>query len=101
MALAFTARVSRAQSAATQPNETDYCLGFSFTPWKPALNLADAGHNPVVDSSRFPRPGGGRDWAASGTKSEGDTTFFLFPIWWPAGVIVSLEHTPKSPADTV
>jgi len=92
---------ARAQVNAPQPNDTDYCLGFAFSAWKPALNLEEAGHRPVVDSSRFPRAAGGRDWAATGTKAEGDTTFVLFPIWWPAGVVVSLEHTPKSLADTV
>lgn len=79
----------------------DYCLGFAFGSWKPALDLEAAGHKAVVDTSRFARAAVGRDWATSGTKAAGDTTIVLFPIWWPAGVVISLEHTPRSPGDTV
>jgi hypothetical protein len=91
----------RAQVAVSTPNDTDLCLGFSFSPWKPALDWTKAGHHPGVDTTLYPKAPGGRDWAMSGTKAEGDSTFVLFPMWWPAGVVVSLERVPRSTGDTV
>jgi hypothetical protein len=93
------ARDARAQTADTL--DLDYCLGFSFSTWTPPLDLKQAGHDPSVDTSRFLRAPHGRDWATSGTKAEGDTTIVLFPIWWPPGVVISLEHVPASNTDTV
>jgi hypothetical protein len=63
--------------------------------------LKEAGHNPVVDTSRFVRAGSGRDWALAGAKAVGDTDIFLLPIWWPPGVVITLEHAPRSITDTV
>jgi hypothetical protein len=80
-------------------DELDYCLGFTFGSWKPALDWTEAGHQ-SVDTTRLAKAPGGRDWAANGAKSEGDTTFILFPMWWPAGVVVSLEHVPRGIGDT-
>jgi hypothetical protein len=90
-----------AQTAAPDTSDYNYCLGFEFGSWKPALDLEAAGHNPVVDTTHFQRAGDGRDWATSGTKAEGDSTIILFPIWWPAGVAIALEHVPMSVNDTV
>jgi hypothetical protein len=86
---------------ATDPADFDYCLGFSFGTWTPPLDLEKAGHDPHVDTTRFLRAPHGRDWAASGTRAEGDSTIVLFPIWWPPGVVISLEHVPASITDTV
>lgn len=97
--------VAAAALAGQSPSRTlevdEVCLGFAFGTWKPALNWTEAGHQTVVDTTVWSKAPGGRDWAVNGTKSEGDTTFILFPMWWPAGVVVSLEHVPKSPIDSV
>jgi hypothetical protein len=91
-----------AAQAPTTPDTADYnyCLGFAFSSWTPPLDLKAAGHNPI-DTAHFVHAPGGRDWAASGTRAEGDTSIVLFPIWWPAGVVIALDHMPKSIADTV
>jgi hypothetical protein len=99
---ACAARPARAQSpASADSNDTAYCLGFSFATWHPALDLKAAGHNPVVDTTHHQHAPGGRDWALSGPKVVGDSEIFLLPIWWPAGVVITLEHAPRSPTDTV
>ena len=100
-ALLISAPELKAQARAPGADDTDFCLGFTFGAWKPALDWVEAGHRPGVDTTRYPKAPGGRDWAVSGAKSEGDTTFVLFPVWWPAGVVVSLERTPMTAADTV
>lgn len=104
--VAFLLLFGAAHLAAQSPTARDttdynYCLGFAFGSWSPALDLKAAGHNPVVDTSHFARAAGGRDWAASGAAAAGDSTIMLFPIWWPAGVVIDLEHVPMSTADTV
>jgi hypothetical protein len=99
---AAQARGLRAQSTTSvDSGETAYCLGFSFGAWTPPLDLKEAGHDPVVDTTRHLRAPGGRDWALSGPKVVGDSEIFLLPIWWPAGVVITLEHAPRSAADTV
>lgn len=98
----FGVRSTHAQSTTSvDSSETAYCLGFSFGSWNPALDLKQAGHDPVVDTTRHMRAPGGRDWALSGPKVVGDSEIFLLPIWWPAGVVITLEHAPRSPIDTV
>ena len=92
---------AQATSSATDSLDLDYCLGFTFNSWTPPLDLKEAGHDPNVDTTRFMHAPHGRDWATSGTKAEGDTTIVLFPMWWPPGVVISLEHVPASKADTV
>ena len=69
--------------------------------WTPPLDLKEAGHDPIVDTTRHLRAPGGRDWALSGPKVVGDSEIFLLPIWWPAGVVITLEHAPRSTTDTV
>jgi hypothetical protein len=95
----------QAQSAApdvpSDRSDVAYCLGFAFGTWKPALDLETAGHAATVDTTHFLRAPGGRDWASAGAKAEGDTTILLFPIWWPAGVVITLAHAPRSAGDTV
>lgn len=98
--LATTALGAQSSSAADS-SDTAYCLGFAFGTWTPALDLKEAGHNPVVDTTRHLRAPGGRDWALSGPKVVGDSEIFLLPIWWPAGVVITLERAPRSPTDTV
>ena len=99
--LVLSATAIAAQTPTRPPDVDEVCLGFAFGTWRPALNWAEAGHQPVTDTTVWSKAPGGRDWAVNGTKTEGDTTFILFPMWWPAGVVVSLEHVPKSPIDSV
>ena len=100
--VAFVAtRVSAQSSSPADSSDTAYCLGFSFGTWTPPLDLKEAGHNPVVDTTHHLRAPGGRDWALSGPKVVGDSEIFLLPIWWPPGVVITLEHAPRSPNDTV
>jgi hypothetical protein len=94
-------RVDAQSSSPPDTADTAYCLGFSFGTWTPALDLKEAGHNPVVDTTRHLRAPGGRDWALSGPKVVGDSEIFLLPIWWPPGVVITLEHAPRSSTDTV
>lgn len=101
MLVALATRASAQSTASRDTADYNYCLGFAFGSWTPALDLKAAGHNPVVDTSHFARAAAGRDWATSGKRTEGDTTFMLFPIWWPAGVVIALDHTPTSSVDTV
>jgi hypothetical protein len=105
MAAVMSALVAGRAAAQTptvaDSGETAYCLGFSFGAWNPPLNLKDAGHDPVVDTARHLRAPGGRDWALSGARAVGDSEIFLLPIWWPAGVVITLEHAPRTRADTV
>ena len=106
MVIAFMASIASVANASAQsPASRDtadynYCLGFAFGSWSPPLDLKAAGHNPIVDTAHFTRAPGGRDWAASGATAAGDSTILLFPIWWPAGVVIVLEHIPMSTADT-
>ncbi|HJU73808.1 MAG TPA: hypothetical protein VJ717_08685 [Gemmatimonadaceae bacterium] len=87
-------------SASAQGIDSDaaQCFGFSFGTWKPALDLTIAGHSPTTPGPLLKAPGG-RDWASDATPN--DTTLFLFPAWWPAGVQVTFPRRPRSPADTV
>jgi hypothetical protein len=99
---ALIAVSARAQvPTAGDSTETAYCLGFAFGKWTPALDLKEAGHDPVVDTTNHPHAPGGRDWALSGPKVVGDSEIFLLPIWWPPGVVITLEHAPRTPSDTV
>lgn len=87
--------------AAAQTTDADaaQCFGFAFGPWHPPLDLAVAGHRaPLADQTQAKAPGG-RDWASD--LMPNDTTLFLFPAWWPAGVQVTFARRPRADADTV
>jgi hypothetical protein len=86
-------------SAAAQDTDSGQCFGFSFGAWKPALDLAAAGHAQPRSETAWPKAPGGRDWASNIVPN--DTSLMLFPAWWPAGIQVSFAHRPRSPADTV
>ena len=101
VALFGAVRADAQAVTATDSGETAYCLGFAFGSWNPPLDLKAAGHNPVVDTTRHQHAPDGRDWALSGPKVVGDSEIFLLPIWWPAGVVITLEHAPRTPTDTV
>ena len=101
VALFAAVRADAQVFTAADSGETAYCLGFTFGSWNPPLDLKAAGHNPVVDTTRHQYAPGGRDWALSGPKVVGDSEIFLLPIWWPAGVVITLEHAPRTPTDTV
>ncbi len=88
-----------ARSAAAQSGDDAQCFGFAFGTWKPALDLAAAGHSTTPPPSALLKAPGGRDWASDAVPN--DTTLLLFPAWWPAGVQVTFPRQPRSPADTV
>lgn len=93
------ARPARAQSRAQSAwPDSLLCFGFSFNAWKPELDWRAAGQ-PAFDTTRLGKAPSGRDWAANDSLT-GDRTMLLFPMWWPAGVVVSLDHKPLSPGDT-
>ena len=94
-----TLLVATRTGLAQSPEEAAQCYGFSFGTWKPALDLAGAGHNQTPPPSVLLKAPGGRDWASDATPN--DTTLFLFPAWWPAGVQVTFRRKPRSAADTV
>ncbi len=90
---------SQAASVADRP-DAPVCYGFSFSPWKPALDWHASGHAVVLDSALVPRAEGGRPVAAP--ISEGtDTTLMLFPPWWPVGVAVRFATRAPASGDTV
>jgi hypothetical protein len=100
LAVALAGAPAGAQSAASDADDR-VCLGFSFGRWEPRLDLRAAGH-----ASKAPPPAGstapgGRDWAGAG-GDEPDAPLFLYPAWWPAGVLVRLDGgPPRGVADTV
>ncbi len=93
------ASVLASRGAAAQRADAAQCFGFSFGAWQPALDLTAAGHGaPPAAQAQLKAPGG-RDWASDATPN--DTTLFLFPAWWPAGVQVTFARRPRAGADTV
>lgn len=80
------------------------CLRFAFGAWDPPLNWDGAGHSGSADASgqaarrlrdsifllqptASPRDGMVWDESSRGTR------LFLFPAWWPAGVIIRFDST--------
>ena len=94
--LLMAAGAARAQSAAA---DTAQCFGFSFGTWKPALDLAIAGHSTTPLDSTLLKAPGGREWASGASPNE--ATLLLFPSWWPVGVEIAFARRPHSFADTV
>ena len=95
-ALALAAPL-RAQDTSSSP----VCLGFSFGPWTPALDWRRAGHGAAPDTSRLARAAENRDWASNGIVAAEDSLLFLYPRWWPAGIMVTLATRTPAPGDTV
>ena len=97
----FTARAQGADSAATPRRPDDaVCLGFAFGAFTPKLDWERAGHQPVRDSSALQHAPAGRDWAADIATSR-DSLLFLFPAWWPVGVLVEIPNRTPAYGDTV
>jgi hypothetical protein len=91
----------RASAQAAPSSDAPQCLGFSFGRWTPALDWKGAGHGEMPDSSRVPQAPGGRGWAVDGLGGGTDSTFVLFPSWWPVGVVISFDRKPTIAGDTV
>src|SRR4051812_15475819 len=87
---------ARAQSA---PGD-DVCLGFSFGAWTPLLDWRAAGHGDPPSEKTLQHAPSGRDWASDLATGQ-DSTLFLFPAWWPAGVAVVFPHRALAVGDTV
>lgn len=94
--LLVAATRAAAQSVAA---DTAQCFGFSFGAWKPALDLAAAGHSTAPLDSALLKAPGGREWASDAAPN--DTTLLLFPSWWPVGVEITFARKPRTFADTV
>lgn len=86
---------------AAPADDAPQCLGFAFAKWAPALDWQHAGHGATPDSALVPRAPGGRGWAADALGHEGDSTVVLYPVWWPAGVVIHFDRKPAVPGDTV
>ena len=99
-----TAGVACAQGAPpTAPpgaREESVCLGFAFGAFTPKLDWAAAGHRPIRDNSAMQQAPGGRGWA-SGDGLPNDSLLYLFPAWWPVGVLVELPRRSPVLGDTV
>lgn len=98
---AFTAGAQDADSAAAPRRPDDaVCLGFAFGAFTPKLDWERAGHQPVRDSSALQHAPAGRDWAADIATSR-DSLLYLFPAWWPVGVLVEVPNRAPAYGDTV
>jgi hypothetical protein len=99
-ALAVPTRPLAAQAAPAGAAEPSVCLGFAFGAFTPKLDWAKAGHAPIHDSSSIQRAPAGRDWA-SDQAMPNDSSLYLFPSWWPVGVLIELATRKPAPGDTV
>ena len=104
-ALAAAAPGAHAQGADSarsdqRPDEESVCLGFAFGAFTPKLDWEKAGHAPVRDSSTLQHAPAGRDWAAD-VAARQDSLLYLFPAWWPVGVLVELPNRRPAYGDTV
>ncbi|HEX8850190.1 MAG TPA: hypothetical protein VF761_11715 [Gemmatimonadaceae bacterium] len=86
--------------APQRPDEESVCLGFAFGAFTPKLDWEKAGHAPVRDSSTLQHAPAGRDWAAD-VAARQDSMLYLFPAWWPVGVLVELPNRRPAYGDTV
>jgi hypothetical protein len=100
-ALGAAARGAGGQEPAPSrvPDET-VCLGFAFGGFTPKLDWAKAGHQPLRAGAGVERAADGRDWA-SDIATPNDSTLYLFPSWWPVGVVVELPGRRPAPGDTL
>ena len=101
LALGAVGARSQAQAIpALDPPEESVCLGFAFGAFTPKLDWAKAGHRPIRSGSGAERAPDGRDWA-SDRALPNDTTLYLFPSWWPVGVLVEVPSRRPAPGDTL
>ena len=101
--LALGAVGTQARAQATRPldrPEESICLGFAFGAFTPKLVWEKAGHRPIRIGSGAERAPDGRDWA-SDRAVPNDTTLYLFPSWWPVGVLVEVPSRRPLPGDTL
>lgn len=89
-----------AQSGSGASADSPVCLGFAFGAFTPKLDWAKAGHAPIRDSSAVQRAPDGRDWATDQAMPN-DSSLYLFPSWWPVGVLIELTTRKPAPGDTV
>ena len=91
---------AQAATPATASREESVCLGFAFGGFTPKLDWAKAGHQPLAAGGSAERAPDGRDWA-SDQALPNDSTLYLFPSWWPVGVLVEVPTRRPSPGDTL
>jgi hypothetical protein len=101
LALIVVLALSQTAQSQTSSSDPSLCFGFSFGKWAPPLNWQLAGHGKSIDTTGFARAPGGRDWAIPGLGDAVDSSFVLFPAWWPVGVLVELPRIPTVINDTV
>ena len=75
------------------------CLAFAFGGFTPKLDWAKAGHRPFRAES-VDRAPDGRDWATNAGERN-DSTLYLFPSWWPVGVLIELPTRHPALGDTL
>jgi hypothetical protein len=96
-----TPKVARGQApGASGASAESVCLGFAFGGFTPKLDWAKAGHAPIRNGAAAERTADGRDWA-SDIATPNDSTLYLFPSWWPVGVLVELPGRRPAPGDTL
>lgn len=89
--------IARGQAAGAATEASPVCYRFAFGAWTPALDRAAAGHDPGARAAGTGAPNG-RDWAVD--DFGGSATLMLFPVWWPAGVSVTLRGPAPAVGDT-
>jgi hypothetical protein len=94
------AGTANAQAATAPAREESVCLGFAFGGFTPKLDWAKAGHAPIRANATTDRAPDGRDWA-SDQSVPNDTTMYLFPSWWPVGVLIELPTRRPALGDTL
>lgn len=100
LAIVAASRGARAQGGVSGDTVDAVCFGFAFGTWSPPLDWRAAGHGDRLDTNSFIHAPGGRDWAAE-AASPRDTVLMLFPVWWPAGVAVSIPARQLVVGDSV
>jgi hypothetical protein len=89
-----------ATAHAVQPSP---CLRFSFGEWTPPLNWEGAGHHGTAEGtggaarrlrdSIFLQPGSNDSDGMVWDEKSGGHQVFVFPFWWPAGIVVRFDST--------
>ncbi|MFN8570510.1 MAG: hypothetical protein U0132_00560 [Gemmatimonadaceae bacterium] len=100
MGVLFVARDLPAQT----PDRAPPCLRFAFGPWQPPLDWAEAGHagsaqgsgeaaRRLRDSIFLQQPGRDHGDGMAWDERSNGTRLYLFPEWWPAGVVIQFDST--------
>lgn len=101
--LAFAGPGALAQQ--TTPNAS--CLRFGFGTWRPPLDWEAAGHpgsaersgeaaRRLRDSIFLRQPGSPPSDGMMWDERSNGSRLYLFPEWWPAGVVIQFDSTTLS-----